>query len=205
MKTDTIFYCLFQTFPTIFFELINQPPETANTYDFSSVKVKQIAFPIDGVFLPKNNPSSPIYFVEVQFKPDDKLYSRLFPEIFLYLHKAELTNNWPAVIVYPSRNIDTGKTEKYTELLTSGRVTRIDLDELEFPASSSFAIGTVKLVVENESNAVTKGRELIDLPKQQIDSEKKQREFIERIETIIGYKFPQKSRKEIEQMFGFSE
>jgi predicted transposase/invertase (TIGR01784 family) len=72
VKTDTIFYRLFQSFPSIFFELINQPPETANTYQFSSVEVKQLAFRIDGVFLPKSNPSSPIYFVEVQFQPDKK-------------------------------------------------------------------------------------------------------------------------------------
>ncbi|MEM7581604.1 MAG: DUF2887 domain-containing protein [Mastigocoleus sp.] len=32
-----------------------------------------------------------------------------------------------------------------------------------------------------------------------------QRDFLELIETIIVYKFPQKSREEIEQMFGFNE
>jgi predicted transposase YdaD len=52
VKTDTIFYRLFQSFPSIFFELINQPPEIANAYQFSSVEVKQLAFRIDGVFLP---------------------------------------------------------------------------------------------------------------------------------------------------------
>lgn len=205
MKTDTIFYRLFQSFPSIFFELINQPPETANTYQFSSVEVKQLAFRIDGVFLPKSNPSSPIYFIEVQFQPDKKLYSRLFTEIFLYLDKTELTNNWRGVVVYPSRNIDVGETQRYIELLTSGRVTRIYLDELDSTPSPSIAIGTVKLVVEPESSAVTKAKELINLAKQQIASEITQREFLELIETIIVYKFPQKSREEIEQMFGFSE
>jgi predicted transposase/invertase (TIGR01784 family) len=205
VKTDTIFYRLFQSFPSIFFELINQPPETANTYQFSSVEVKQLAFRIDGVFLPKSNPSSPIYFVEVQFQPDKKLYSRLFTEIFLYLDKTELTNNWRGVVVYPNRNTDTGETQRYIELLTSGRVTRIYLDELDSITSPSIAIGTVKLVVEPESSAVTKARELIDLAKQQIASEITQREFLELIETIIVYKFPKKSQEEIEKMFGFSE
>ncbi len=89
VKTDTIFYRLFQSFPNIFFELINLPPETANIYEFSSVEVKQLAFRIDGVFLPKSNTvSSPIYFVEVQFQTDKKFYSRLFAEIFLYSHLA---------------------------------------------------------------------------------------------------------------------
>ncbi len=121
MKTVTIFYHLFQNFPAIFFELINQSPETANYYQFSSVEVKQLAFRIDGVFLPHNNLSSfpPIYFVEVQFQADKKFYSRLFTEIFIYLDKTELRNNWRGVVVYPNRSTDIGETERYLELLTS--------------------------------------------------------------------------------------
>jgi predicted transposase/invertase (TIGR01784 family) len=205
VKTDTIFYRLFQSFPSIFFELINQPPETADTYQFSSVEVKQLAFRIDGVFLPKSNPSSPIYFVEVQFQPDKKFYSRLFTEIFLYLDRSELTNNWRGAVVYPSRSIDVGETERYIELLTSGRVSRIYLDELDSAAEQSIGIGTVKLVIEPQSGAATKARELINLAKQQIADEITQREFLELIETIIVYKFPLKSREEIEQMLGLSE
>ncbi len=37
MKTDSIFYRLFQTFPQSFFDLLNLPPETVNDYQFSSV------------------------------------------------------------------------------------------------------------------------------------------------------------------------
>nr|MDJ0620629.1 Rpn family recombination-promoting nuclease/putative transposase [Calothrix sp. MO_192.B10] len=141
MKTDTIFYHLFQNFPSIFFELIHQPPETANYYQFSSVEVKQLAFRIDGVFIPENNasPSTPIYFVEVQFQADKKFYSRLFAEIFLYLDKTELSNNWRGVVVYPNRSTDIGETERYIELLTSQRVQCIYLDELD--AQSQQSIG----------------------------------------------------------------
>ncbi|MCA2526567.1 DUF2887 domain-containing protein, partial [Microcystis sp. M61BS1] len=52
MKTDTIFYRLFQTFPGLLFELIDFPRELANFYRFSSVEVKQLSFRTDGVFLP---------------------------------------------------------------------------------------------------------------------------------------------------------
>ncbi|PLZ86477.1 hypothetical protein CEN45_08230 [Fischerella thermalis CCMEE 5198] len=38
MKTDSIFYRLFQQFPSIFFELIDNPPETANIYQFASIE-----------------------------------------------------------------------------------------------------------------------------------------------------------------------
>ncbi|PAX52795.1 DUF2887 domain-containing protein [Brunnivagina elsteri] len=44
MKTDSIFYCIFKDFPNIFFELINNLPETSNTYTFSSVEIKQTSF-----------------------------------------------------------------------------------------------------------------------------------------------------------------
>ena len=75
MKTDSIFYRLFQSFADIFLELINQPTQLVDIYQFSSVEVKQLAFRIDGVFIPQeDNPEIPIYFVEVQFQPDKKFY-----------------------------------------------------------------------------------------------------------------------------------
>ncbi|MFN6470653.1 MAG: Rpn family recombination-promoting nuclease/putative transposase [Nostoc sp. SerVER01] len=71
MKTDTIFYSLFQAFPSIFFELINQPPAEAIVYKFTSCEVKQLAFRLDGLFLPiTNDRKKPLYIVEVQFQPD---------------------------------------------------------------------------------------------------------------------------------------
>jgi len=78
VKTDSIFYRLFQEFPSIFFELIGNTPEAANTYQFSSVEIKQTAFRIDGVFLSAQRDENPIYFVEVQFQPDAEFYSRFF-------------------------------------------------------------------------------------------------------------------------------
>ncbi len=160
VKTDSIFYRLFQSFPGIFFELIDQSPTIANIYQFSSVEVKQLAFRIDVVFLPNNN-TLPIYFVEVQFQPDKKIYSRFFTEIFLYLDKTELLNNWQGVIVYPSKSIDIGETERYIELLTSPRVKRVYLDELDSTDEQSIGIETVKLVIEPETTAGMKARELI--------------------------------------------
>ncbi|MDK2460462.1 DUF2887 domain-containing protein, partial [Aphanizomenon sp. PH219] len=50
MKTDSIFYRLFQEIPSIFFELIGNSPQLAELYQFSSVEVKQTALRIDGVF-----------------------------------------------------------------------------------------------------------------------------------------------------------
>jgi predicted transposase YdaD len=40
VKTDTLFYNLFQTFPSIFFELINHSPEEAATTDWQNLSKK---------------------------------------------------------------------------------------------------------------------------------------------------------------------
>ncbi|MEM7556383.1 MAG: Rpn family recombination-promoting nuclease/putative transposase [Cyanobacteria bacterium P01_A01_bin.84] len=206
MKTDSIFYRLFQNFPDIFFELINKPTQLADIYRFSSVEVKQLAFRIDGVFLPQEDtPEIPIYFLEVQFQPDKKLYSRVFTEIFNYLDKTELHNDWHSVLIFPSRNIDTSETLRYRELLHTQRVTRVYLDELNQTPTPSLLIETVKLVVEPENLAAIKAKELINSAQQEINDLIRQRELIQFIETIIVYKFPRLNRKEIEKMLGLGE
>jgi len=67
MKTDTIFYSLFQEFPSFFFELIDRPPDEAAAYEFTSREIKQLAFRIDGLFLPTTEaPEKPFYLAEFQ-------------------------------------------------------------------------------------------------------------------------------------------
>ena len=180
MKTETIFYRLFQTFPSIFFELINHSPEEAANYQFSSVEIKQLAFRIDGVFLPSlETPEQPIYFLEVQFQADEKFYSRFFAEIFLYLDKTELTNDWRGVVVYPSRSVESTKTSRYQELLDSQLVSRIYFDELGSTTAQSIGIETVKLVIEPEANAGIRARELINQARQDIANVKAKQELIQ--------------------------
>lgn len=107
MKSDTIFYSLFQAFPSIFFELINQSPAEAIAYKFTSCEVKQLAFRLDGLFLPiTSDKKKPLYIVEVQFQPDDDLYYRLFAELFLYLRQYKPLHPWQVVIIYPTRSIE---------------------------------------------------------------------------------------------------
>jgi predicted transposase YdaD len=52
MHTDTIFYQIFLTFHTLLFELLGQPTENAEGYQFTSVEVKEKAFRFDGIFMP---------------------------------------------------------------------------------------------------------------------------------------------------------
>ncbi|NJN11111.1 MAG: Rpn family recombination-promoting nuclease/putative transposase [Richelia sp. RM1_1_1] len=205
MKTDSIFYRLFQEFPSIFFELIDRPPETANLYQFSSIEVKQTAFRIDGVFLPIQNEESPIYFAEVQFQPDSDIYSRIVSEVFLYLRQNPCKNTWRGVVIYPNRNTDTGKTKDCDEFFTSQRITRIYLNELGETASLPIGIATIKLIIENQDTAIATAKQLIDRTKQTNNLQLPQKRLLELIETILVYKFPRMTRKEIETMFGLSD
>jgi predicted transposase/invertase (TIGR01784 family) len=86
MKTDTLFYEIFQTQPGLLLELLGQDVGEIVNYDFRSVKVKQTAFRIDGVLIPKRTTNqAAVYFSEVQFQKDIELYHRFFAEIFTYL------------------------------------------------------------------------------------------------------------------------
>ena len=205
MKTDSIFYRLFQEIPSIFFELIGNSPQVAELYQFSSVEVKQTAFRIDGVFLPNHNTDNPIYFLEVQFQLDKDLYHRVFSEIFLYIRQNNPKNHWNAVVIYPTRNIDTRDIQHYQEFFTSQRVRVIYLDELEDIASLPIGVATIKLIIAKKDSSIIQARELITRTKQEIDSEVQQQQVLQIIETILIYKFPRMNREEIEAMFGLRE
>ncbi|MFM6023910.1 MAG: Rpn family recombination-promoting nuclease/putative transposase, partial [Dolichospermum sp.] len=91
---------------------------------------------------------------------------------------------------------------QFGEILLLERVTRIYLDEL---GESSLGVGVVKLVIETEKAAPALARRLIAQANQQLTDNKIKRDLINLIETIIVYKLPKKSRKEIEPMLGLSE
>jgi predicted transposase/invertase (TIGR01784 family) len=204
VKTDAIFYSIFQSFPSIFFELIDRSPDTANEYEFASREIKQLALRQDGLFLPKNHdPTQPFYLVEVQFQPDETLYHRLFAELFVYLKQDRPQHPWQAVIIYPSRSVERIDEEQFGDLLALPRVRRIYLDELGEAATGSL-VGTeiVKLVIESEEAAPERARQLIVQAREQLTDETVRDNLIDLIETIIIYKLTQKSREEIAAMLG---
>ncbi len=200
MKTDTIFYSLFQEFPSFFFELIEQPPELAIHYNFTSREIKQLAFRQDGLFLP-NNPDStePFYLVEVQFQPDETLYHRVFAELFLYLKQDRPSHPWQVVIIYPSRSVERIQEAQFADLLALARVRRIYLDEL---GADALGAEVVKLVIASEKAAPDRAKQLIVKAKEQLADETVRANLINLIETIIVYKLPQKSREDIATMLG---
>jgi len=205
LKTDSLFYRLFQNFPPLLFELIGVSVANSQQYQFRSVEIKQTAFRIDGLFAPPEaDTESPLFFVEVQFSGESNFYSRFFAEIFLYLRQYQPSQSWRGVLIYPTRRVDIGETGHYTELLESARITRIYLDELE-ENPESIGISLLKLVVSPEEIAMTQARALVRRSKEEMEEGISQREILDLVETIIVYKLPRLSREEIQEMLGFTD
>ncbi len=170
------------------------------------MEIKQLAFRLDGVFLPKTAQQDlPICFCEVQFQEDDHFYSRLFTEIFIYLRQKQPPNDWQATILYPNRTMETSPPDWYREFFVSGRVQRVYLDELVATTEPTMGIGTAQLIVGSQEGAGDLARKLIAQTRANIVNSFSQQEFVELIETILVYKLPSKSREEIEAMLGLSE
>ncbi|MCS6988803.1 MAG: Rpn family recombination-promoting nuclease/putative transposase [Chloroherpetonaceae bacterium] len=190
MKTDKLVYLLFKRLPQGFFALIGRNPNDAERYLFKSVEIKETAFRLDAVFLPKDDDET--YFVEAQFQPDDAFYARFFAEIFLFLRQYP-TKKWRAVVIYPTKAIESRESDAYSVLLESAQVRRVYLDEL--PADAKGAIGAFRLLIEPESTAPALARNLASEGKDILDV----------VQQILFYKFKTKSRKEIMKMLGVEE
>lgn len=109
------------------------------------------------------------------------------------------------MVIYPSHKIEREQNHHFGNILASNQVQRIYLDELEETVSGSLGVGVVKLVIEPETQAINLAKSLISQAKEQIVEANIQQDLINLIETIIVYKLPQKTRKEIEAMLGLSE
>ncbi len=202
MKTDSVFYRLFQTTPQLFFALLDRPAEQAAHYQFTSEELKQTAFRIDGIFRPPDDqPDWPLFFVEVQFQLDPELYSRLFAEVFLYLRQHRPVQPWHAVVIYPTRAVDPGAQRYYQVLVNGGQVTRVYLDEWARPrqtlmqrvmgvllAEPPQAIAEAQAVLAREEDG---GRTPL---------------IVDLVETILVYKLsPTLRREEIQKMLNLDD
>jgi predicted transposase/invertase (TIGR01784 family) len=66
-------------------------------------------------------------------------------------------------------------------------------------------ISTLQLITVPQDRAIEQGRELIPRVRRELTNARQQKELLELIETILFYKLPQVSRKEIEAMFSLSD
>jgi len=189
----------------LLFELLSGSPEAASRYQFRSVEVKQLAFRVDGLFLPISGDSrEPFYVVEVQFQPDEQLYYRLFAELFLYLRQYQPPHPWQVVVIYPARSVECNAEVHFGELFNLASVTRIYLDELPETENSPLGIRLVKLIVASDREVPQRAQALLNQTKQEPQGQQQQ-DIIDLIESIVVYKFPQLSRQEIATMLGVQD
>jgi predicted transposase/invertase (TIGR01784 family) len=202
MRRDSIFYRLFAQSPTLLFELLESPPRNARDYRFDSVAVKEPKFEIDGVFLPPETESpGVVYFAEVQFQRDEKLYERMFGEAFLYFYRNRARfSDWQAVVIYPSRSTEQINSHPYRALLNSDQVHRIYLNELGELRQLPLGVALMVLTTLNQNQAPSEARYLLAQSQQQ-EMESEESSFImNMVITIMSYKFGSLSREEVEAM-----
>lgn len=201
MKTDSVFYHLFQTLPQLLFDLIDKSSDQAAYYRFTSEEIKQAAFRIDGVFQPPDDqPTWPLFFVEVQFQLDPELYSRLFAELFLYLRQHRSLNPWHAVAIYPTRTLDPGGHPHYDLLLQSNQVTRVYLDEWARPRQTLMQ-RVIGVLLADPAQAVAEARTVLA----QKEDGGQEATIVNLVETILVYKLPMLKREEIQAMLELTD
>ena len=203
MRTDTLFYQLFNAFHSLLFELIERPISEAEGYEFSSVEVKEKAFRFDGIFIPKAK-DKPIYLLEVQFQQKEDFYWEYLSEIYLYLNQYRPEHDWKAIAIFARRSYEPEPRSHVQEMLNCQRIQRVYLEDLVDRETDSFAIAIVQLILSSESQAVAMARQLGDKIEQENDPEI-QEQVLELIETVLVYKFPKLNRQEIEAMFTYSD
>lgn len=156
MRRDSIFYKLFQQSPNLLFELLTNPPINADSYKFDSVAVKEPRLEIDGVFLPPESAGAGVvYFCEVQFQKDERLYQRVFAESSLYFYRnRDRFSDWQAALIYPSRSIEQSDIYPHRTLLNGNQVHRVYLDELGDIRQLSMWVALMVLTTVEEEQAL---------------------------------------------------
>ena len=110
MRTDSLFYRLFQDWPELVLELAGLETPAAG-YVLRAEEIKQTGFRLDGVLAPPDDrPDGPLVFIETQFQPDPDFHARWFSELFLYLYRRPPRRAWRAVALFPNRAAE-GATE----------------------------------------------------------------------------------------------
>jgi predicted transposase/invertase (TIGR01784 family) len=194
MKTDALFYQLFQTLPDLFFELADLP--YSDSYQFQAVELKQTAFRIDGIFVSAMD-ELPLIFVEVQFQKDDGFYGRFFSEIMLYLYQQQPKQMaWQAVAIFPSRSVDNGSLIHYEPLRP--RLQQIYLDEV-LPQNQPSELNLLGMIIGTETKAIEIANDLLQQPLYQ-----EKELLLNMIETILFYKIPRATRAEIRKMINLA-
>jgi predicted transposase/invertase (TIGR01784 family) len=203
MITDPIFYRLFETSPEIFFLLLGMSPElaadTAARYEYKALEFKETSFRVDGVFLPKEA-ALPVYFLEVQFYRLPSVYANLMAKVYTYLKQHDPAQAYCGVVLFADRSLEPSVLTHYQPLLDAGLIRRFYLEEMPELANAPLGLSMLYLIRQTESEAPATARNLVARAKTEIADESLRANLIKLIETVIMYKMPRLSRKEIQAM-----
>jgi predicted transposase/invertase (TIGR01784 family) len=199
MKTDSLFYRLFQEHPEVVFELAGWPLPANAGYTLQAEEVKQTSFRLDGLLTPAGaDPTLPLVFIEIQFQRK-VFYPRWFSEIFLYLYRRNIERPWWAVVIFPNRAAEVEPSPAYRALFDLPGVQRVYLEDFTERPATTPGLQLVQLLVAEPANAVAQARTLLITAETQPDDTASW-SFHDLIETILVYKLPQLTREEIQAM-----
>jgi predicted transposase YdaD len=204
MRRDTLFFQLFKQFPELLFELMDNPPDYVQGYQFESVEVKETSFRLDGVFLPPGTaPEKVVCFAEVQFQKDEELYDRFIAEVSLFLRRSQVQyDDWRGLLLFGSRSLEPSNGYLHRSWLRSSQVQCLYLDELTAPAEPSMGIAVMRLTVLSDAEAVESARYL--LRELRVSQTAATGAIIDLIITTMIYKLASCSQEEIEAMLGIN-
>ena len=199
MKTDTLFYRLFQRWPKLALELLGLEYRS-ESYRFGSEEIKQTAFRLDGLLTPiEDNAEQPLIFVEVQYQPDGDFYDRFFSEITLYLHVHKPVHPWLALVIYPARSTEKAASIAFSPFMDLPQLRRVYLDDYRDCQGLTPTLELIRLIASSTQQTMTLARNLAE----------RRDEFgpdgLDFIETILVYKLPRLSREEIKTMLALNE
>ena len=174
-------------------------------YTLHAEEVKQTSFRLDGLLLPPPElPDLPGVFVEAQFQLDNDFYSRWFTQIFLFIYRQRWQGPWRAVVIFPSRKVDTPPSVAYQLLLDSPWVKRVYLEDLKERTDLTPGLQLMQLIVAEPEVAVSQAQALL-LVRGGPAADPDWRGWLDLIETIVVYKLPHLSREEIQRMLHLPE
>jgi predicted transposase YdaD len=110
------------------------------------------------------------------------------------------------IVIFTEKRFDQALPRHYQEYADSGRLQRIYLDKLPPETSDrSLGLGLLTLLGTKQKDAPAKGRALIERTRQELADVTNQRNFIELVETVFVYKFPELTFGEVGEMLGLGD
>jgi predicted transposase YdaD len=102
---------------------------------------------------------------------------------------------WRAIVIYPSRSLEQSNSNVVIDMLASGRILRVYLDELGAVSELPIGLGLMVLTTLEGDEAKAEARRLVD-------RNRKSGAIINLVSTIVLCKFSTLTRDEVDLMLG---